>query len=541
MEMFNLSLPATNRFATGYLAGAPEIQRFFHYRYQKSADYEARLLELQNRTFMRKELAGCIEKYMERFPSSEEVKASLTKLTNQDSVVVIGGQQAGILTGPLYSVHKIISIIALARQKEAELNIPVVPVFWIAGEDHDFQEVNHIYLEKEGEIQKVVYPEKVLEKKMVSDITIDKDLCMEWTEGIIEVLGETNHTKELLALMRESISQSNTFVDFFAHIVMELFKEDGLLVIDSADPGLRSLEKEIFISQIEQVTQITSCVKEVQHELADEGFHHSIDISDQAANLFYYDEQNKERILLEFNPVKQCFIGKNGEIEFSRVELLQMASEFPHKLSNNVVTRPMTQEMLFPTLAFIAGPGEIAYWAELKSVFESFSMKLPPIVPRLNITLLDRSVQTDLQELGLSLEDVLSKGTEQHRDDYLLSVKDPEFERIFQQTKEQLLENYRLIERRIDKGLSPLLEKNQANLLKQIEFMEEKISAMLIEKHDVVLKKFSRVNHKLRPLGSPQERMLNALYYMNQYGISFLAELTQLSYTFDGSHKVIKI
>ena len=148
MEMINLSLPATNRFATDYLAGVPEIQRFFHYRYQHSADYQARLIELNKRTFMRKELAECIEKYMERFPSSTEVKMSLEKLKKENSAVIIGGQQAGILTGPLYSIHKVISIIALARQKEKELNIPIVPIFWIAGEDHDFQEVNHIYLEK---------------------------------------------------------------------------------------------------------------------------------------------------------------------------------------------------------------------------------------------------------------------------------------------------------------------------------------------------------------------------------------------------------
>ena len=223
---------------------------------------------------MRKELAGCIGNIIWNvFQVQREVKTSLTKLANQDSVVVIGGQQAGILTGPLYSIHKIISIIALARQKEAELNIPVVPVFWIAGEDHDFQEVNHIYLEKEGNVQKVVYPEKVLDKRMVSDITIDKEICLEWVEEIVEVLGETNYTKELLSFMREAVSRSNTFVDFFAYIVMELFKNDGLLMIDSADSGLRGLEKEIFISQIEQVTQTTSCVKEVQQQLADKGFH----------------------------------------------------------------------------------------------------------------------------------------------------------------------------------------------------------------------------------------------------------------------------
>ena len=138
---------------------------------------------------MRKELALCIEEYMKPFPTSEVVKDSLTKLANdENSVVVIGGQQAGILTGPLYSIHKVISIIAFAKQKEAQLNIPVVPIFWIAGEDHDFQEVNHIYMEKEDKIQKVTYPEKVLEKRMVTDIELNQELCLEWVEEIVSEL-----------------------------------------------------------------------------------------------------------------------------------------------------------------------------------------------------------------------------------------------------------------------------------------------------------------------------------------------------------------
>ncbi|WP_394232620.1 bacillithiol biosynthesis cysteine-adding enzyme BshC [Niallia oryzisoli] len=541
MEMLNLELPATNRFATGYLAGAPEIQRFFHYQYQSVSDYNERVVELKKRTFMREELASCIAKYMERFPTSNKVLESLEKLSRPESVVVIGGQQAGILTGPLYSIHKIVSIIVLARQKEVELGIPVVPIFWIAGEDHDYQEVNHIYVENEGKVQKKVYPEKVLEKKMVSDISLDHELCMDWIEEIIEMLGETAHTKELLAFLEKAVKQSESFVDFFAHMVMELFKDYGLLVIDSGYPGLRCLEKEILISQINQAASITNHVRAVQAELEKEGFSHSIDISSQAGNIFYYDEKYRERILLEFNAGKKEFIGKNGALTFSLKELLQIASEFPWKLSNNVVTRPITQELLFPTLAFIAGPGEIAYWAELKKAFESYSIKMPPIVPRLNITLVDRSVETDIVELGLSLETVLTSGTEKQKEDYLSSVKDKELDDLFQHTKEQLLENYRLIKEKIDRGLSPLLEKNQAQLFKQVEFMEGKVAHSLQEKHQVVLNKFSRVNNKLRPLGSPQERILNALYYMNQYGIPFLANLSSLSYTFDGKHKVIKI
>ncbi len=541
MEMINLSLPATNRFATDYLAGVPEIQRFFHYRYQCSLDYQARILELNNRTFMRKELAECIETYMERFPSSPEVKMSLEKLTKENSAVIIGGQQAGILTGPLYSIHKVLSIITLAKQKEKELNIPIVPIFWIAGEDHDFQEVNHIYLEKNGEIQKVIYPEKVLDKRMVSDIGLDKGICMEWIEEVIETFGESDHTNELLLFMRKAVQESETFVDLFAQMVMGLFKNEGLLVIDSGYQGLRSLEKEIFMSQIKQVTVINQSVKDVQHQLAEEGFNRSIEMTDQAANLFYYDEEYRERILLEYNEGKQQFIGKNGLLRFSCAELLQIASEFPWKLSNNVVTRPLTQEMLFPTLAFIAGPGEIAYWAELKQAFEQFSIKMPLIVPRLNITLLERSVASDIEELALSLEQVLTNGTGKQQEAYLESVKDLELETLFQSAKKQLQVSYGNIGQKLDKGLIPLFEKNQGKLMEQIEFMEGKIEVHLKQKHKVALSKYRRVDHSLRPVGAPQERILNALYYMNRYGVSFLSELAHFNYEFDGKHKVIKI
>ena len=128
-----------------------------------------------------------------------------------------------------------------------------------------------------------------------------------------------------------------------------------------------------------------------------------------------------------------------------------MHHEFPWKLSNNVVTRPITQEMLFPTLAFIAGPGEIAYWAELKQVFEHFSIKMPLIVPRLNITLLDRAIESDFEELGLSLEEVLTNGTGKQQEVYLESVKDLELEKLFRYTKKQLLENYGMINKNLIK------------------------------------------------------------------------------------------
>ncbi len=544
MEISHLSLPATNRFASEYIQQTAAIQPFFHYPFkQTSSDWE-RMAELKNRTFPRNEMAEYIENFMARFPVSTKVQTSLEKLRNPDSLVVIGGQQAGILTGPLYTLHKVISIIKLAEQKEKELNVPVVPVFWIAGEDHDYQEVNHIFLPMDQKVDKWIYPEKVQHKKMVSDIDLYKETCLSWAKNVIENFGETEHTNALLDFVGKQLAKANTFVDFFAFIIMELFKDYGLLIVDSGDRELRQLEKELFKRQIHHHDSITHSLLEQQQQISEKGFPITLDVSEDAANLFYYDHEKNERILLEFDRSNDRFIGRNGTVSFSKEELLQLADEQPEKLSNNVVTRPLTQEWIFPTIAFIAGPGEISYWAELKLVFEHFGIKLPPIVPRLNITLLDRSTETDLAELNLDLAAVLARGTEPEKQQFLESIKDQEIEALFTATKEQLKRQYELIEAKtneLDKALLPLLEKNENLLLKQIDFMEKKLEESVKLQHEVVLNKFARVDLALRPDGFPQERIWNVFYYLNLYGLTLINDLMEQPFVFDGTHKVIKM
>jgi bacillithiol biosynthesis cysteine-adding enzyme BshC len=544
MEMLNLSLPATNRFASSYLKQSTDILPFFHYRFNDSTEDQKRLDELGNRQFPREEVADHIENYMDRFPSSEAVKHSLTKLKQVNSVVVIGGQQAGILTGPLYSIHKIISIIKLAEQKEKQLGVPVIPVFWIAGEDHDFHEVNHVFIPTELKVDKWTYPERVLEKKMVSDIVITNDTCRAWVKNLIENFGETVHTKELLAFSEKQLSNATTYVDFFANIVMELFKDHGLLIVDSGNSDFRLLQKEYFIKQIQDHAVITDHLLEQQSVISKNGFPITIESHEHAANLFYYNKRSNERVLLEYDDINNRFIGKSGGVSFTKEELQDIATDDPAKLSNNVVTRPLMQEWLFPTIAFIAGPGEISYWAELKQVFEHFEIKMPPIVPRLNITFLERGVERDINELNLDLTTVLSKGTTSEKELFLESIKDREIAELFTATRELLLKQYKQIESKtneVNQSLLPLLKKNESYLLKQIEFMESKLEETVKLKHDVVLNKYARIDFSLRPDGFPQERVWNIFYYLNQHGFSLIKGLMELHYEFDGSHKVIKL
>lgn len=544
MEISNLSLPATNKFATNYLQQTEEIQQFFHYSYNNADQYEKRLQELESRTFLRAELAAYMKGFMRKFPSSEKVDESLQKLQQPNSVVVIGGQQAGIMTGPLYAIHKVISIVLFAQQKEQELQVPVIPVFWIAGEDHDYDEINHIYVEKNRKLEKFTYPEKVYGKNIVSSIRFDREVCKAWAEEAVASFGETEHTNTLLLVLNKAIESTENFADFFAYIIMELFKDSGLLLVDSGDANFRSLQTEILSRQIEKADAITAAVLSQQQALEAAGYPKMIDVSERAANIFYYDESNKQRILLEFDPLLDAYTDKEYSIQFSKEQLLEMAKLTPERLSNNVVTRPLTQEHLFPTLAFIAGPGEIAYWAELKQAFSLLGIKMPPLMPRMNITILDRPIAGDLEELELSLEDVLICGTDQHKQVFIQSLQSAERDEIFNEAKQGLDQYYKTLKAYVNNetsGLMPLVEKNEQLILKQMNFMAEKLEAAIQFKHDVVISKYDRVGNCLRPLGMPQERVINGLYYANKYGLSFFSELLGLPFEFDGAHKLIKI
>ena len=540
MEMKDLALPSLNRFASDYLQGDLETEDYFHYDLSNPDIYRNRYQELMNRSFSRGELSDYIQEYMSRFSNSEAVNENIEELRRDDSVVVVGGQQAGLLSGPLYTIHKVISIIKLAQEQRKALGKPVIPVFWIAGEDHDLAEVNHVYVMKNGKPDKKTYPSYQPFKTMITDVAIDENKMEHWFEEIVETYGETVFTNKLRMDMKETIKQSDTFVDFFARLIHQWFHEYGLLLVDAGDPAIRKLETGFFESLIEKSEEIAEVVAQQQSFMQAQGYSKMIEMGEQPANLFYYDTGKKDRCLLKRS--EGMFTGRNGEVSFSEQELLQMAKNHPEQLSNNVVTRPLMQEMMFPVLAFISGPGEIAYWAELKRAFELFAMKMPPIIPRLNITFIERGIQTDLEETELTLKTVLTEGTANAVKCYLDSVKDETVDQLFEGMKSQLEENHQKLSMHavsLDKGLEPMLNKNIEFIEKQLAFMYGKIEERTKERHSFVLKKYERIANSLYPLGSPQERMWNVFYYLNQYGPDFVKEIMKLDYRFNNEHKVI--
>ncbi|MBS4207723.1 bacillithiol biosynthesis cysteine-adding enzyme BshC [Bacillus sp. FJAT-50079] len=542
MKLESIVIPALNQFASLYIEQKDPVKSFFHYDITNQSVYEKRYKEVMKQTYDREVVADCIEDYMKDYPTSEKITESINKLRDPSSVVVIGGQQAGLLTGPLYTIHKIISIIKLAEQQEKQLGKPVVPVFWIAGEDHDFLEINHVYTETRERMKKISYPGLLDEKRMVSHIDYNKQQLEKWVNDVFEHFGERKYTKELLTLLQEAIHTFHTFTQFFAYLVTSLFKDYGLLIIDAADAKLRKIERPYFSRLIDHGADVTKAVLVQQALIQAKGFKQMIELNNDSANIFYYFEN--ERILLDFDETQNRFTSKKADIIFTKEELFDLLEQYPERFSNNVVTRPLMQEWIFPSLAFIAGPGEIAYWGELKQAFEQLNMKMPPIIPRLNMTFVESVHERDAHELQLDLAKIIEAGLQHSRDGFMQSTVDGELNNILEAALDDLTIQYKNVFERlrvIDQSLIPLAEKNLHYHQKQFDYLAQKVDQSIYKKHETIINKFDRLERFLRPEGSFQERMWNIFYFLNERGPSFISDIMALDYHFDGTHKVIKI
>ena len=285
---------------------------------------------------------------MAPFGISEKAAQHIKELEN-DAVAIIGGQQAGVLTGPLYSVHKAITVIVQAKQQRQALGVPVIPVFWVAGEDHDLNEINHVYTEEEGTVSKTQIRDKFVLKLMASDAAYDQQMMVDYVKDVFVKFGETAHTKTLLTDVLDAVNKEQTFTGFFVRLMNGLFAEEGLLFIDSAYERLRELESAYFTQLIKNAEPIAQAIVDAEQQFAFQGYGFPIEAQIDAANLFYVHETG--RVLLTRR--NGYFVNDNAGLKFSEEELIIIAIDAPALLRYNVATRPMMQDFVFPVLAFV--------------------------------------------------------------------------------------------------------------------------------------------------------------------------------------------
>ena len=544
MKLHRMHWKQTQPLAEDYIHNYSKVQELFEYDPWTSKSLQARaawLDDKQARISAPRELViQALEKYNLKFPNSEKVIESIHRLRQNETLVIIGGQQAGLFTGPLLVIHKAISILRAAREAEQRLNRPVIPVFWIAGEDHDLDEVNHInQLTQQLQIEKLeLNSSKVLGKREpISRLPISVE---QWEQVLSELdssLLPTDFKPNWMDKFRELIGHSNTLVDLFAGMMSMLFGSEGLVLMDSDDPHLRRLEAPMFRELIVQQKGIGQALEISKDRLIGLGYEPQADIRAGNANLFVV--HSGERLLLQRDG--DTYTDKIGHYRLSESELLNLAEQQPENFSNNVFTRPLMQNYLFPVLSAVLGGGEIAYWGLTREAFRTIGDQMPIILPRLEFTLVEGTVQKQLIKLDLTFEDAVLR-LDEKRDEWLAAQDSIGLPQLFANVKEQFDDLYNPVLEAIgsiNPGIRQLGDTNRMKILEQIQFLETKSKDAYEAQFDAAKRQYERIRQSLIPLGKRQERVYNVISYLNKYGDGWLKELLNEEFEWDGSHYAV--
>lgn len=538
MILEQISLPIHNPLLSDYWSGSEKLNPFFEYKYN-SESFEQRAQYLKSKYYDTKRLTEIIRSYMEPFGLTEKANEHLLSL-EKGAFAVVGGQQAGILTGPLYSVYKAITVLLLAKEQSEKLEMPVVPIFWIAGEDHDFEEINHTYTTAGGEIFKRSYNKRTNKKLTASNTEISKEEMRNVINTVFKDFGETNYTKDLYAFIMEQVENSSTFTDFFVRLMNSLFQEEGLLFIDAAYTPFRTFESSFFTKLIYANEEIAKSVVEKEQKMHELGYGTPLQAVEQNANLFYVHEG--ERFLLERNGTH--YKNSTGVYQFTEEELLHIAENAPERLSNNVVTRPLMQEMTIPVLAFVGGPGELAYWGTLKDAFAALDLQMPIFVPRMNITLLPRKVSQLLSTYELSVEQVFNGEVHALKEQFIASIQDEVAQSKINSLNELISEQYSDLQQHLSNErihLDQLIEQNKQYHERQLNYLRKKIEEYVTIQHEKTIRQFDLINAFIYPNEQFQERLYNPYQFINMYGPTFVSSLFELPLKISREHHIVQL
>lgn len=320
---------------------------------------------------------------------NEPVVKNLSLLNEATTFTVCTGHQLNIFTGPLYTIYKVITTIRLAEELAKyypEYNF--VPVFWLATEDHDFEEINHFHLF--GKTFSWPYPDAVRGKPVGK-------LSTQGLHIIIEELKKLNIPESLLHVFEQAYTQHENLADATLSIYHQLFRSFGLIILQPDTPELkrifinyakRDILEKVSYAGVKHTSELLSAAK------------YNIQVNPREINYFYItDEGKRERIIQDNN-----YQINNSDIKFSIAELLLRLNESPERFSPNVITRPMYQEVVLPNLAYVGGPGEISYWIELKQAFATHGIPFPVLHLRNSFVLIGSKMLKQLQTIGLPLE-----------------------------------------------------------------------------------------------------------------------------------------
>lgn len=506
-----------------YIEEKPALRPFYKYPVTLKSFAEV-LADKKKELIDRATLVSVLKQQHEGLNAPEVVNANIEKLLQENTFTIITAHQPALFTGPLYYIFKIVSAINLTKKLAATYpDYDFVPVFISSGEDHDFAEVNHLHL-----FNKTLTWESG-ESGPVGHMKTDT--LRPVLEELKSILGESDSAKSIYQLIENTHTGKENYARAAFELAHDLFKSDGLVVLNTNDAALKKLFAPIIKEEIfDQVSQ--PLVEATFDDLEKAGF--PSQATPREINFFYLHKNIRERIVWENGQYKVL----NTTLSFSRNEMEKEIDEHPERFSPNVIMRPIYQELILPNLAYVGGGGEIAYWLERKSQFAHFGINFPMLVRRDSALWLDGATVKKMNKANLQLED-LWKDTDVLIREYIAKFGNVEIslakERAALQT---LFEEIAAKAKATDPNLEKYVLSEHAKADKSIDQIETRLLRAEKQANENAISQIRSVKEKLFPSNGLQERYDNFLPYYLKYGEDFFKTLKK---HFDPLDKKLKV
>ena len=479
----------------------PNTKGFYNQIEEKKKSFR-----LQNRIV----LSDALQNQYKGFAISDKTQENIDLLKKQNTFTVTTGHQLNLFTGPLYFLYKIISTINLAEELSEKFpENQFIPVYWMATEDHDFDEIN--YFNFDG--KKVLWNRK--DGGAVGRFS---------TEGLEQVfnvftehLGNSKNAEYLKELFSKGYLQHNNLADATRFIANELFAEYGLVIIDGDDNSL----KELFTPFVKQELENQVSYREVTNTIARLEENYNIQVNPREINLFYLGDDFRERIVFEDGVYKI----NNTALVFTKEELLLELKNNPKAFSPNVIMRPLYQEVILPNLCYIGGGGEQAYWLELKSYFDAVEVPFPILLLRNSVQVLSEKQAKKLSNLNITKEEIFLN---QHE---LLSkkvIENSDLEISFKDKKEFLKKQFlelKEVATNTDVTFLNAVNAQERKQIKGLENLEKRLLKAEKKRQNDLIERITKLQNSLLPNQSLEERQRNFSDYYLEYGNTFIKTL----------------
>ena len=473
----------------------PKLENFKDQIEEKSKQFDS-----NNRNI----LVNALDNQYNGFQISEQTKNNITSLSNSNTYTITTGHQLNLFTGPLYFLYKIISTINLCKKlKEKHPEHNFIPVYWMATEDHDFEEINHFN-----------YKDVKIKWNKKSNCPVGRIK----TEGIENIfksfeleLGTGEIGNYLKDLFEKSYLKNSTLSHATRFMVNALFGNEGLVIIDGDDSAL----KRLFIPIIKN--ELTERKSFYEISKTNDRLKNSYDLSvnPREINLFYIEDTIRERIIFEKNEFKV----NNTKLTFSENEILNLVETNPEKFSPNVVLRPVYEEVILPNLCYIGGGGEIAYWLQLKSVFDIYGVTFPILLIRNSVVLITEKQNKKANKLQVTWNDLFCKQTN------LITLKTHELSKLpidFSELKYNLSQQFEKllqITTQTDTSFLGAVKAQEKKQIKGLENLEKRLLKAEKRIHAEKLNQIMLLQNELFPNQTLQERSINfSEFYIKSNG-----------------------